>query len=83
MYLNIVFGKFRQDDKSLSRNAEGIGVGFSLIKLSEWPILQHIYLDAIISTTSAMKDLMENKYITRELFKNEDNPYVMVNKQLN
>ena len=31
-YLNNIFGKFEQVDKSLSRNAEGSGIGLSLVK---------------------------------------------------
>jgi len=31
-YLNIIFDRFKQIDKSLSRNAEGTGVGLSLVK---------------------------------------------------
>ncbi|HEY8805062.1 MAG TPA: HAMP domain-containing sensor histidine kinase, partial [Clostridium sp.] len=31
-YLNIIFDRFKQVDKSLSRNAEGTGVGLSLVK---------------------------------------------------
>ena len=31
-YLNNIFGRFEQVDKSLSRNAEGSGIGLSLIK---------------------------------------------------
>lgn len=31
-YLNNIFGRFQQIDKSLSRNAEGSGIGLSLVK---------------------------------------------------
>ena len=31
-YLNMIFDKFKQVDKSLSRNAEGTGIGLSLVK---------------------------------------------------
>ncbi|MBU3216893.1 PAS domain-containing protein [Clostridium estertheticum] len=31
-YLDIIFDRFRQVDKSLSRNAEGTGIGLSLVK---------------------------------------------------
>ena len=31
-YLNNIFGRFEQVDKSLSRNAEGSGIGLSLVK---------------------------------------------------
>lgn len=31
-YLDNIFGRFQQVDKSLSRNAEGSGIGLSLIK---------------------------------------------------
>jgi PAS domain S-box len=31
-YLNLIFDRFKQVDKSLSRNAEGTGIGLSLVK---------------------------------------------------
>ena len=31
-YLDMIFDRFRQVDKSLSRNAEGTGIGLSLVK---------------------------------------------------
>nr|WP_309245286.1 ATP-binding protein [Clostridium estertheticum] len=31
-YLDVIFDRFKQVDKSLSRNAEGTGVGLSLVK---------------------------------------------------
>lgn len=31
-YLDMIFDRFKQVDKSLSRNAEGTGIGLSLVK---------------------------------------------------
>ena len=31
-YLNMIFDRFKQVDKSLSRNSEGTGIGLSLVK---------------------------------------------------
>jgi len=31
-YLKVIFDRFKQVDKALSRNAEGTGIGLSLVK---------------------------------------------------
>lgn len=78
-YLNNIFGRFQQVDKSLTRNAEGCGIGLSLVKSivemhggkitvdSEVGVGSVFKIELPVKTTENVKVIKQNKIMNNKI----------------
>lgn len=78
-YLNNIFGRFQQVDKSLTRNAEGCGIGLSLVKSivemhggkitvdSEVGVGSVFKIELPVKTTENLKVIKQNKIMNNKI----------------
>lgn len=64
--LNMIFDRFKQVDKSLTRNAEGTGIGLSLVKAIVEMHKGKIYVESVVGKGSKFVVMLPNKKVSQE-----------------
>jgi signal transduction histidine kinase len=64
--LNMIFDRFKQVDKSLTRNAEGTGIGLSLVKAIVEMHKGKIYVESVVGKGSKFVAMLPNKKVSQE-----------------